>query len=382
MRRLIILSFFLTASCSADQTIDTPVPVVAAPIRVPETITIGLAVGAPRCDFVFASGATARNAAGRSFVVTEERLAIIPDSAGLRWIFADSIPGPVSVSWRFEPLDDSPLVINGRSYRGAIRLHLRDTAIVISNELDLENYLRGVVAKEIGFVRMDNFEAIKAQAVAARTYAVRNLGRRKSLGFDLFATPDDQVYEGVAAETRLTDSAVAMTAGEILVYGGAVVDAFYHSTCGGRTASMRDIWGGAGKPYLEGVDDTLGDTAACGISSVFRWREEFRGETIITVLEKDSSGRNRIVRIDAPETSFILIGDAIRRGIRRPNGSALRSTMFDVFCDTGIIRLIGGGWGHGIGMCQMGAIGRARAGHDYRSILLHYYPGAEIRMMR
>lgn len=391
---IVIFLFTLPIACSADQAMDmrvipAPAAAVAAPPKpLPDSIRIGIETAASTCMLEFSEGAIARDEHGRDYIVREAGVTVVADSAGLRWFFDTMTPGPVGRSWEFRPLGDSFLVMNGKSFRGSIALKLNvDSAalITIINEVGLEDYMRGVVAKEIGFIRAENFEAMKAQAVAARTYAVRNLGRRERWGFDLFSTHDDQVYGGVQAETAWTDSAVLETAGEVLYYDGQVVDAFYHSTCGGHTASMKDVWGPS-KPYLMGVDDTLAETSACISSKVYYWTENYAGDTLqrlaapydtvmITAMEKDSSGRNQLIRIDRGDSSLLVIGDKIRTSIRRPVGGGLRSTLFDVISDTYGLRLNGRGWGHGIGMCQMGAIGRAKAGESYRDILSHYYPG-------
>src|SRR5690606_24745040 len=119
----------------------------------------------------------------------------------------------------------------------------------------MENYLLGVVPFEIGRVGPDLVEASKAQAVAARTYAIRYLGRRDSLGFDVFATVEDQVYGGAEGEHEPVSVAVRETAGQILTYGREPIEAFYHSTCGGVTAAIEEVWDEPPRPYLRSVID-------------------------------------------------------------------------------------------------------------------------------
>jgi stage II sporulation protein D len=399
-RSLILFCLALASStaCVRAQTLETMDETRPVPIAEPESIAIGVVISQPALRMKLPEGVAATNAAGVRYVMTQYDLTLTADSTGVRWWFENGSPGPVSSSWRIEPMGGDFLILNDRRYRGAMRVFvspetgLAAPALTAANILDLENYIRGVVAREIGFVRQENYEAIKAQAVAARTYAVRNQGRRRALGFDLFGTSMDQVYGGADAETLITDSAVAATRGQILAFQNEVIDAFYHSTCGGKTAGIFDVWKGS-QPYLCGVDDALGETFACVASRYFRWTEVYRGETLarfsapgtaitVDVLEKDWSGRNRRIRILRGESETIVSGDAIRQAIRRPDGSPLRSTRFDFHAETGLVRIDGGGWGHGIGMCQTGALGRARAGKTYAEILLHYYPGAAIVTLR
>jgi stage II sporulation protein D len=399
-RCFVVLGLALVSStaCARAQTLETMPETRPVPIAEPESIAIGVVVSQPALRMKLPEGAVATNAEGVRYVMTQYDLRLTADSAGVRWWFENNTLGPVSTSWRIEPMSGEFLLLNDRRYRGAMQVivspetGLTAPALTASNILDLENYIRGVVAREIGFVRAENYEAIKAQAVAARTYAVRNQGRRRALGFDLFATSQDQVYGGADAETLITDSAVAGTRGRILAFQNEVIDAFYHSTCGGKTAGIFDVWQGA-QPYLCGVDDALGDTFACAGSRYFRWTESYTGETLarlaapgstitIEILEKDWSGRNRRVRISRADSDQVVSGNAIRQAIRRPDGSPLRSTRFDVHSETGALRLEGRGWGHGVGMCQTGAIGRARAGQACDAILLHYYPGTAIVTLR
>jgi stage II sporulation protein D len=203
------------------------------------------------------------------------------------------------------------------------------------------------------------------------------------------ATSDDQVYGGRDAETALTDRAVQETEGEVLLYEGALVDAFYHSTCGGATSAIAEVWSGD-RPYLRGVSDNLGETFACAASRYFAWSETWSGETyarfaapadsvMIEILDRDTAGRARLLRIVRGESEVIARGDAIRRTLIRPAGGPLRSTLITaITAESGTLRLEGRGWGHGLGMCQMGAIGRARAGWRHDAILEHYYPGTRV----
>ena len=304
------------------------------------------------------------------------------------------------------------VTIGGATYRGHALVRAagpgRVTAI---NSVDMERYLLGVVPREIGAVGDTLLEAAKAQAVAARTYAVRYLGRRAPLGFDVYATVQDQVYGGVAAEHPPISRAVTETAGEILTYQGEPIEAFYHSTCAGRTAAIEEVWNESPRPYLRSVvdvDPATGrayDTRSSRFQWTVRWDadrlEEILSKTLadslpagrtdvgdlrdLRVLERTPSGRIRALRISSTAGEFTVGGDRIRWIFLTPEERVLNSTKFDVAVErdaAGAVRAVvatGGGWGHGIGMCQVGAMGRARAGQDYRTILRTYYPGTDIR---
>ncbi len=375
---------------------EIPVPdqPTAAPLVLPDTISIGLAVGKAQIVVSLPAGSRATGSVESRRVGAAGDVRFVAETGGVR---CGDLGIGLSSRIRIQPDRDRFLSFYNIRYRGEFFLlpgsdSSGNPVLTLVNVLALDDYLLGVVPKEIGIVRDDHVEAMKAQAVTARTYSVRNKGRRASLGFDLFATSEDQVYGGVNAEIGITSRAVQQTRGEILVYQGDFVEAFYHSTCGGRTASMQEVWG-VDRPYLRGSSDLIGDTFACSISRYFQWTEIYRGETYarlaspapdirIEILERDTGGRCLNIAVVRGDSRLLVRGDWIRKTVRRPDGGLLRSSWFDVRHETGALILEGRGWGHGIGMCQMGAIGRARAGQSYREILAVYYPGAEIKPLR
>lgn len=305
-----------------------------------------------------------------------------------------------------EPEEVGTLAARGGRYRGALIVQPASrSGLTLVNRLDMESYLLGVVPREIGRFDADIYEAIKAQAVAARTYAVVYLGRRSELGFDVYATVEDQVYGGVAAENERVTRAVGETAGEILTFGGRPITAYYHSTCAGHTAAIDEVWNSPPVPYLVAVRDLDPSGEAYDRSSSrFRWTERWTHAQLVTILNRtlaDSlrgrritevrdmevvsrtpSGRVRSMHIDTDAGRFTVGRDRVRWILTPTRGGILNSSRFDVRAERGAAGLEfvaeGGGWGHGIGMCQVGAMGRARAGQDYRTILEAYYPGTEI----
>ena len=305
---------------------------------------------------------------------------------------------------------DDPLYqikLGDNSYRGAlVIISENEKAISFVNVLDVEDYLRGVVPKEIGVLREPDIEAVKVQAVAARTYAYKRMAANQRNTFDLVSTVADQVYAGANVEYAVSDMAIAQTKDIIMVYGNEIAGAFYHSTCGGKTANIEDVWGGAARPYLRSVSDTdSSGNIYCRDSRAFTWEESWNGAQLgkiltrfsadnnisapfkgtlrtVEVKERFACGRVKSCSIVSSSGAFMTGGDRVRFLFRRDASAnqILRSSNFEVE-NAGGSRVIirGRGYGHGIGMCQTGAIARARAGQDYRQILEAYYSGVALR---
>ena len=148
---------------------------------------------------------------------------------------------------------ESFLTYSGHSYRGIMILKGSRKGILLINILNLEEYLKGVVPGELSPYHFGELEALKAQAVAARTYALKNIGQFEDLGFDLFATPVSQVYDGISIEHPLSTRAVEETNGQVAVYDGKLINALYTSTCGGSTENIENMFEGSSVPYLKGT---------------------------------------------------------------------------------------------------------------------------------
>lgn len=308
------------------------------------------------------------------------------------------------------PVGNGTLVVRGQPYRGELRVQQAPGGgLTLVNRLDMETYLLGVVPREIGRFDLDIYEAIKAQAVAARTYAYTYLGRRSQQGFDVYATVEDQVYGGAGAENETVNRAVRETSGEILAYNGRPITAYYHSTCAGHTAAIDEVWNNAPVPYLVAVRDVdpsgqAYDRSSSRFSWTVRWTHDqlvgilnrtladsLRGRRIsriedMRITERTPSDRVRAMRIQTDAGTFTVGKDRVRWILRPTAETTLNSSKFTIDVSRGGGRVSevvanGGGWGHGIGMCQVGAMGRARAGQDYRTILRTYYPGTQIQKL-
>ncbi|MCD4690055.1 SpoIID/LytB domain-containing protein, partial [bacterium] len=313
---------------------------------------------------------------------------------------------------RLAPAGDVPVAFEGVTYRGELEVFLsRDRGLSVVNVVHLESYLRGVVPREIGPRGLVDLEAVKAQAVAARTYALARGGGRSGGDYDLHATVKDQAYAGAAAEDPTSDRAIAETAGFVLHHNGVPINAYFSSCCGGWTAAREDVWELPAEPYLISQSDVPGggrdlDAAYCSGSSSFTWEVEWSGAEIldlvrtrlretastpvlkpptavrnIRVTERSGSGRVRWLEVDTSEGIYTVFADRVRWLLRRPGSDAiLRSAWFDLDVDqrrgsVTRVRATGRGYGHGVGLCQHGALGMARKGFSYRQILEHYYPG-------
>jgi SpoIID/LytB domain protein len=161
------------------------------------------------------------------------------------------------------------------------------TGIQVVNVLGLEEYVGGVVGAELGRRSPAEREAVAAQAILSRTVAYRALERRRLQAWDLMATVADQVYRGVAAETPEGTAAAAATRGMLVVWAGQPIDAFFHSTCGGKTATPEEVFVSAARPYLQSIRDVRGDgTAWCAASPRFRWREAWPAERLLAILRE------------------------------------------------------------------------------------------------
>ena len=311
--------------------------------------------------------------------------------------------------------DDGGLTRAGtKSYRGALAFVATDSGILLVNQLPLEDYLRGVVPLEIGERGPAERAAVEAQAVAARSYTVTRLAAARSGGarspnFDLLSSVSDQVYGGRDAERPFADAAVLATAGLVLRIGTRVVNAPFYSTCGGETAAAEDVWRTDGESHLRRVSDRIPGTDRfyCDIAPRFAWTRAFTATELDVVVRRylaayaavgsggpgrvtdlvvdgrTPSGRvaNLIVRTD--RGSYAVRGNDSRSVLRSSGGELLNSAYFSVTTERAGGRLVravirGNGYGHGVGMCQWGAIGRARAGQDTRTILRTYYPGTTV----
>lgn len=302
----------------------------------------------------------------------------------------------------------------GKSWRGRLKIFVDPRGkLTLATRIPLETYLLGVVPAEIGGLAPELVEAGRAQAIAARSYTLFYGGRRASEGFDLYGTVEDQVYGPIDNEKPLATKCVESTRGSIAISKSGPIRANYCSTCGGITADVWEAWPADPVDYLVGRRDRGGPSDYCALSPQYRWREEWKADEFLSdiatygppegvalpasgmgqlvdarVDERSRSGRAWRLLVRTTTGDVLIPAYSLRRVLRRPGNAAqiLRSNLFklDVRRDPATARAVavvvsGAGSGHGVGLCQTGAIGMARSGIDANHILLHYYSGIEIK---
>lgn len=294
----------------------------------------------------------------------------------------------ISPRWEFRSEDGSPLAFihpeeGWRSYKGSLHVHAGDGKLRIINYIDLESYVGSVVGSEMNFT---NLEALKAQAVISRTYALWNSYLNSRAGdqeYDLTDHVMDQVYAGHHIEHPRFEQAAEATAGQVLTWSGGLILAAFHSTCGGHTSNNEDVWIGNALPYLRYASDGQ----SCSASPHYAWEFDLPKASLhtlfgidsITGLETDNGGRVSEVIAQNGSRERRIGANAFRLRVNQRYGTfTLRSAHFEMLAENGSYRFTGRGMGHGVGLCQWGALGLAEAGWSYEDILRFYYKGVEI----
>ena len=278
----------------------------------------------------------------------------------------------------------NPLEISSRSYRDQVRVlpgPNRDLWVI--NVLPLEDYLVGLINFEIS--SQWPMEAVKAQVIAARTYAFFQRRNRAGEPYDVDSGVSDQVYGGTGKEDARSRRAMEETRGELILHEGNPIFSVYSACCGGKTESGEYMWS-AGFPYLRSME-----CAYCLDSPHFLWNYSIDGGRLASALGSGTVSGPRVLGVEIEERSpsrrvlrlWIQSENSRRlvpgKDFRRLIGyDQLRSTNFILTEKEGVFQFSGLGWGHGVGFCQWGARGMADAGMDYRTILKSYYQGVEI----
>lgn len=285
---------------------------------------------------------------------------------------------------RIDAERDGVIAINGRRMRGQIEIvRLDDARVRVINRVDLEDYVAAVLVSEVPHDWP--LQALMAQAVASRTYAVHQHATRTHTDYDLTGDVSSQVYGGRNVERRRTDHAVLMTRGLVLTYQGHVFPAFFHAACGGRTEAARELWQ-IDIPPLAG--------RACPFdrdSPHYRWTRsiplltvegELRAAGVdvgtLQALHSASwtaSGRLKSVRVIGARGSATMSAKSLRAAL---GAETMKSTLVTLAVHDGALLMRGHGWGHGVGLCQWGALGMATIGYAFTDIVQYYYPGAQI----
>ena len=266
----------------------------------------------------------------------------------------------------------------------------------------LDDYVRGAILPEAALSNLDDDAALRVaqvQAILARTYALSNLDRHAHDGFDLCATTHCQVYRHLddwpPHLVRLAEEAVSSTRNVLVTHAGRPINAVFHADCGGHTSAADVVWSGAAPVYLRGAPD-----AFCIRDGAAPWRFETTVSALrrelnrsdrtrvgrrlddLVVTRRDPAGRAARVALHGEHTVEVR-GEHLRAAVLPRFGArSVKSTRFDVRREGDTVVFEGQGFGHGVGLCQVGARARALAGHSPRAILEHYYPGTDVGMPR
>lgn len=341
----------------------------------------------------FASAPQVRNSMSPSFVLplkacptptndTYRAVAFTPNAGAAQ--IKIKAPKVVQPGFLLKPPGPNGLIgLAGKSYRGDFVIRSRNDDKVgfqIINLVDLDDYLLSVVPSEMP--ASWNVEGLKAQTIAARSYAIANLGKHQSEGYDLKANTEDQVYLGVQTETENSNRAVAETKGLVLTHEGKTVCAFFHSSGGGHTELAEHVWR-KGVPYLQAVPDFDHQ------SPHFAWNREIQVASIEEALRKQgkdvgavlgifpltrtSSQRLQNALIAGTLQTLIVSGEELRKLFQAP------SSVFNIGQAANAYLLAGRGFGHGLGMSQWGAKYLAEQGYNAAQILSYYYKDVAIQ---
>ncbi len=351
-------------------------------------IRVGLADAAQVLSIQSADSFFLRLASGKKFH-TSGRVTIRMQGAGLLlndspvadahlWVEGSAGTYQVTVETKKEtsaPIDSGPEWV----VRGPLEIQSNPSGLALINWIDLEEYVAGVVSGEVG--AKWPLEALKAQAVAARTYVLYKKLENQLQSFDVVAGVQDQVYHGHSVRAESVLQAVAATRGQVVTYENRPIFAAYSSTAAGTTEDALYVWA-LDLPYLKGVDCPFDEQAPR-----YDWRTSFSFDFLEQQLLKEGyhvgkiatftpytftpSGRVDRVRLLHSRGEIILRGQDLRRVV---GYSKIFSTQFSIESLGQEVVVVGHGAGHAVGMCQWGMREMAELGYDYQSIIQHYYP--------
>lgn len=376
-RRCLLLAaaFLLQADLCARE---RPVRILLYYVYKPSRITLAPAKGNVFLDDLLVKGPLTLEAAGSTLRIkgrAPAKLARVSAGSKGVWLYGGGSPK--------------------RLYTGLIEIKAENGRLKIINTLALDKYVASVVSAEVG--DLSHLEAYKVQAVAARTYTMKNMRNHVRDGFNLCDSTHCQLFTGFAAVKPMAQEAADFTRNEVVTYNGELISTFYHAICGGRTEAVGYVWPSVHKPYLVSVKDGPEGGPYCAIAPTFNWKTRISVKAVNRIARalrwikpdeeiRKMSVSERGVSKRAVTVEFETVGRKVRvpatdfyHGVgRRAGWDAVRSTLFYVYSAKDYIILEGKGYGHGVGMCQWGAEGMAKRGFKYREILLHYYPGTGI----
>jgi stage II sporulation protein D len=373
----------MDGSASAGKKISiAPVKIVTTRTLPPmsPTIRVLVARGLSRVTLKSPSKLTITDVRGNILLSSSDDAILTMGGRGLR-INSRSVPSPVC---RISS-DSTGISVNGKRYRGTVTVYAKSSGINIVNHLDIESYLYGVVPREMSCLWSP--EALMAQAVASRTYAmyIRDKDDARNRSFDVEASTASQVYGGLDAERKQTKVAVDKTRGTVMTHEGKLIIAYFHSNSGGYTESSLNVWG-VDLPYLASVEDAFSTLQQEDI-----WEYSVSYKTLFSIFRnikpglgsiykiepgaKTPSGRNETFTLISDTTQVKITGNTFRLALG-PNN--LKSTIFKIIPGKTGVTFRGTGYGHGVGMSQWGANRMGKTGYRFSDILKHYYKDVTI----
>lgn len=360
----------------------------AQPAKQAPDLRVGLASGRASLTITPAGGkATVQTGSSKTITLAANTAAAIRWQDGAFLVGREKLRSEVLV---IRPAAKAgELSLDGRRYRGALELRHKSGGLIAVNIVPVDGYLRSVVPEEMP---VDwPAEAIKAQSVAARSFALASRGRHASEGYDLCTTTHCQLYTGTTAEKSASNAAIKATRGEVLTYGGKPIEALFHTDSGGMTENSEDVWG-SHVPYLRAAKDTPAKTmpwtkaiSRANLERKLAAKGHDIGKVRSLVLSPLAIGRSAKDRTASGRVKTMTVkgtkGTATLSGTTWRSLLGLKSTLFDAKLAKDMVTFTGYGSGHGLGISQWGAERMAAKGASYAEILHHYYTGTKMQQL-
>ena len=360
----------------------------AQPAKQAPDLRVGLASGRASLTITPAGGkATVQTGSSKTITLAANTAAAIRWQDGAFLVGREKLRSEVLV---IRPAAKAgELSLDGRRYRGALELRHKSGGLTAVNIVPVDGYLRSVVPEEMP---VDwPAEAIKAQSVAARSFALASRGRHASEGYDLCTTTHCQLYTGTTAEKSASNAAIKATRGEVLTYGGKPIEALFHTDSGGRTENIDDVRR-SHVPYLRAAKDTPAKTmpwtkaiSRADLERKLAAKGHDIGKARSLVLSPLAIGRSAKDRTASGRVKTMTVkgtkGTATLSGTTWRSLLGLKSTLFDAKLAKDMVTFTGYGSGHGLGISQWGAERMAAKGASYAEILHHYYTGTKMQQL-
>lgn len=347
--------------------------------KVQKNIAVGIMIDATSLELGSSKDFYVLDASNRKLKLTKGTVNVSHSAKGVKMKkYGLSLPVKINPS-------NGIIFVNSKPYQGYLKLIKSGNKMNVVNILTIEDYVKGVLPKEIGSA--SGKEALKAQAVISRTYALSNLSRHAHQGFNVCATTHCQIYGGLSDEVHVTDQAVRETQGEVLTYEGEFAQTLFHSNCGGRTDNPKYVWNWE-KPYLKGVK-----CGYCCKAPHTKWEQEIDANLISKKLANNNIGKIKKIKIKGktPAGATKELEIIHSKGKTMLNAYKFRLAIDEYKIKSHAFNSIkvkgdkvyfkGKGYGHKFGLCQWGAKGMAEKGKTYKKILEHFYPKAKIKMV-